>query len=149
MQRVVPRAQRSVSARSSGFAEHGFAVLVTDGRGNALAPPGPEWSKAVFGDVLSVPLETIRWTRLDAISVQLPDLDRGGSGSAAGPTAGRSAAIAVIRRPRRVPRGPFPGPRRTDQRLYDTHWRERFLGLPQQNPEGYDRSSTMTLGREA
>ena len=22
-----------------------------------------------------------------------------------------------------------------DQRLYDTHWRERFLGLPQQNPE--------------
>ena len=27
-----------------------------------------------------------------------------------------------------------------DQRLYDTHWRERFLGLPQQNPEGYDRS---------
>ena len=31
-----------------------------------------------------------------------------------------------------------------DQRLYNTHWRERFLGLPQQNPEGYDRSSTMT-----
>jgi dipeptidyl-peptidase-4 len=31
-----------------------------------------------------------------------------------------------------------------DQRLYDTHWRERFLGLPQQNPEGYDRSSTIT-----
>lgn len=30
------------------------------------------------------------------------------------------------------------------QRLYDTHWRERFLGLPQLNPEGYDRSSTMT-----
>jgi dipeptidyl-peptidase-4 len=31
-----------------------------------------------------------------------------------------------------------------DQRLYDTHWRERFLGLPQQNPDGYARSSTMT-----
>jgi dipeptidyl-peptidase 4 len=31
-----------------------------------------------------------------------------------------------------------------DQRLYDTHWRERFLGLPQQNPQGYDRSSTIT-----
>jgi dipeptidyl-peptidase 4 len=31
-----------------------------------------------------------------------------------------------------------------DQRLYDIHWRERFLGLPQQNPEGYDRSSTIT-----
>lgn len=32
-----------------------------------------------------------------------------------------------------------------DQRLYDTHWRERFLGLPQQNPDGYDRSSTQVL----
>ena len=31
-----------------------------------------------------------------------------------------------------------------DQRLYDTHWRERFLGLPQQNPDGYARSSTIT-----
>jgi dipeptidyl-peptidase 4 len=31
-----------------------------------------------------------------------------------------------------------------DQRLYDTHWRERFLGQPQQNPRGYDWSSTIT-----
>jgi dipeptidyl-peptidase 4 len=30
-----------------------------------------------------------------------------------------------------------------DQRLYDTHWRERFLGRPDENPGAYDRSSTI------
>jgi len=31
----------------------------------------------------------------------------------------------------------------TDQRLYDTHWRERFLGHPDQEPQAYDRSSLL------
>jgi dipeptidyl-peptidase 4 len=31
----------------------------------------------------------------------------------------------------------------TDQRLYDTHWNERFLGHPDDNPEAYDRSSLL------
>jgi dipeptidyl-peptidase-4 len=49
----------------------------------------------------------------------------------------------VIRRPD-VFHAAVSGAAPHDQRLYDTHWRERFLGLPQQNPEGYDRSSTVT-----
>jgi len=49
----------------------------------------------------------------------------------------------VIRRPD-VFHAAVSGAAPHDQRLYDTHWRERFLGLPQQNPDGYDRSSTMT-----
>jgi dipeptidyl-peptidase-4 len=53
------------------------------------------------------------------------------------------AAIAVIRRPD-VFHAAVSGAAPHDQRLYDTHWRERFLGLPQQNPDGYDRSSTIT-----
>ena len=53
------------------------------------------------------------------------------------------AALAVLRRPDVFHAG-IAGAAVTDQRLYDTHWREKFLGLPQQNPEGYDRSSTIT-----
>jgi dipeptidyl-peptidase-4 len=30
-----------------------------------------------------------------------------------------------------------------DQRLYDTHWNERFLGHPDENPEVYDRSGLL------
>jgi dipeptidyl-peptidase-4 len=29
----------------------------------------------------------------------------------------------------------------SDQRLYDTHWRERFLGHPDTEPGNYERSS--------
>ena len=31
----------------------------------------------------------------------------------------------------------------TDQRLYDTHWRERFLGHPGRYPERYDACSLL------
>jgi dipeptidyl-peptidase 4 len=141
-----PAAQRVLRVRSAAFcedqwfAEHGFAVLVTDGRGTPGR--GPEWSKTVFGDTLSAPLDD-QVDALDAISVQFPDLDRGRVAIRGWSYGGALAAIAVIRRPD-VFHAAVSGAAPHDQRLYDTHWRERFLGLPQRNPEGYDRSSTMT-----
>jgi dipeptidyl-peptidase 4 len=139
MQRVV-RVRDAAFCEDQWFAEQGFAVLVTDGRGTPGR--GPEWSKAVFGDTLSAPLED-QVDALDAISAQFPDLDRGRVGIRGWSYGGALAAIAVIRRPD-VFHAAVSGAAPHDQRLYDTHWRERFLGLPQQNPEGYDRSSTMT-----
>ena len=32
----------------------------------------------------------------------------------------------------------------SDQRLYNTHWRERFLGHPDDEPERYDRCSPVS-----
>ena len=139
MQRVV-RVRGAAFCEDQWFAEQGFAVLVTDGRGTPGR--GPEWSKAVFGDTLSAPLDD-QVDALDAISAQFPDLDRGRVGIRGWSYGGALAAIAVIRRPD-VFHAAVSGAAPHDQRLYDTHWRERFLGLPQQNPEGYDRSSTMT-----
>jgi dipeptidyl-peptidase-4 len=96
----------------------------------------------VFGDTLSAPLDD-QVDALDAISAQVPDLDRGRVGIRGWSYGGALAAIAVIRRPD-VFHAAVSGAAPHDQRLYETHWRERFLGLPQQNPEGYDRSSTIT-----
>jgi dipeptidyl-peptidase-4 len=140
-----PAGQRVVRVRGAAFcedqwfAEHGFAVLVADGRGTPGR--GPEWSKTVFGDTLTAPLED-QVDALAAICAQFPDLDRGRVAIRGWSYGGALAAIAVIRRPD-VFHAAVSGAAPHDQRLYDTHWRERFLGLPRQNPEGYDRSSTI------
>jgi dipeptidyl-peptidase 4 len=139
MQRVV-RVRDAAFCEDQWFAEQGFAVLVADGRGTPGR--GPEWSKVVFGDTLSAPLDD-QVDALNAISARFPDLDRGRVGIRGWSYGGALAAIAVIRRPD-VFHAAVSGAAPHDQRLYDTHWRQRFLGLPQQNPEGYDRSSTMT-----
>ncbi len=36
----------------------------------------------------------------------------------------------------------------TDWRLYDTHYTERFMGTPQQNPDAYTRSSVMNFAAD-
>jgi dipeptidyl-peptidase-4 len=46
----------------------------------------------------------------------------------------------VLRRPE-VFHAAVSGAAPSDQRLYDTHWRERFLGHPDEHPGDYDRSS--------
>ncbi|HEY6297078.1 MAG TPA: prolyl oligopeptidase family serine peptidase [Streptosporangiaceae bacterium] len=139
MQRVL-RVRGGAFCEDQWWAEHGFAVLVADGRGTPGRGPG--WSKAVFGDTLSAPLDD-QVDALDAVCAQFPDLDRGRVGIHGWSYGGALAAIAVIRRPD-VFHAAVSGAAPHDQRLYDTHWRERFLGLPQENPEAYDRSSTMT-----
>ncbi len=105
MQRVV-RARGAAFCEDQWFAEQGFAVLVTDGRGTPGR--GPEWSKTVFGDTLSAPLED-QVDALDAVCRSVPR---------PGPGAGRDPRL-VLRRgarghrrdppPRRVPRGRFRG----------------------------------------
>lgn len=140
-----PAMQRVVHARDARFcedqwfAEQGFAVLVADGRGTPGR--GPQWSKAVFGDILAAPLED-QVDALGAACARFPDLDRERVGIRGWSYGGALAAIAVIRRPD-VFHAAVSGAAAHDARLYDAHWRERFLGLPQQNPDGYDRSSPL------
>jgi dipeptidyl-peptidase 4 len=86
----------------------------------------------VFGPVLDDQI-----TALHATAADNPDLDltrvaiRGWSFS------GSLAALAVMRRPE-VFHAAVAGAGVTDQRLYDTHWRERFLGHPDKHPDRYD-----------
>ncbi|HEY6790028.1 MAG TPA: prolyl oligopeptidase family serine peptidase, partial [Trebonia sp.] len=141
-----PAGQRVVRVRSSAFceeqwfAEHGFAVLVADGRGTPGR--GPAWEKTVFGDALSAPVDD-QVDALMSVAEQFQDLDLSKVGIRGWSFGGALAAMAVIRRPD-VFHAAISGAAPHDQRLYDTHWRERFLGTPDENPTGYDRSSTMT-----
>jgi dipeptidyl-peptidase-4 len=137
-----PHAQRVLAARgahltSQWFAEQGFAVVVVDGRGTPGR--GPEFERAVLGD-LAGPVLDDQVDGLVAVAEQHPDLDLTRVGIRGWSFGGYLAALAVLRRPD-VFHAAVAGAPVTDWALYDTHYTERYLGHPEQDPDAYARSS--------
>jgi dipeptidyl-peptidase-4 len=135
-----PHAQRVVAHRaahltSQWFADQGFAVVVTDGRGTPGR--GPEFERAVHGD-LAGPVLDDQVDALHAVAAEHPDLDLTRVGIRGWSFGGYLAALAVLRRPD-VFHAAVAGAPVTDWALYDTHYTERYLGLPGGEP--YTRSS--------
>ncbi|MGW7353330.1 prolyl oligopeptidase family serine peptidase [Streptomyces sp. NPDC054784] len=139
-----PHGQRVVAAHnahltSQWFADQGFAVLVVDGRGT----PGysPAWEKAISRDLADVNL-TDQVDALHALAEAYP-LDLSRVGIRGWSYGGLLAGLAVLRRPDVFHAGVVGAPV-TDQRLYDTHYTERYLGTPQDDPETYAANSLIT-----
>ncbi|MGW4442722.1 alpha/beta fold hydrolase [Streptomyces sp. NPDC004682] len=138
-----PHGQRVVAAHnahltSQWFADQGFAVIVADGRGT----PGrsPAWEKAIHHDFTLTLDDQIE--ALHDLAKRYPlDLDRVAiRGWSYG---GYLSALAVLRRPDVFHAG-IAGAPVTDWRLYDTHYTERYLGDPAEDPGVYARSSLIT-----
>ncbi|MCG8971927.1 S9 family peptidase [Streptomyces sp. CL12-4] len=138
-----PHGQRVVAAHnahltSQWFADQGFAVVVADGRGT----PGrsPAWEKAIKDDVAAVVLQD-QVDALQALAADFPlDLNRVAvRGWSFG---GYLAALAALRRPD-VFHAAIVGAPVTDLRLYDTHYQERYIGHPDEQPEVYRRNSVI------
>jgi len=137
-----PHGQRVLHARdayllSQWFAEQGYAVLISDGRGTPGR--GPVWEHSVRGDKLTLAL-TDQIDALHAAAGKHPDLDLSRVGIRGWSYGGYLAAAAVLRRPD-VFHVAVAGAPVTDPMLYDTHWQERYLGHPAQAPEVYRRNS--------
>ncbi|MEW1545095.1 S9 family peptidase [Streptomyces tsukubensis] len=138
-----PRARKAVAAHdahltSQWFADQGFAVVVADGRGTP--GPDPAWEKAVAGDFGVVLDDQI--AALHALAGEFP-LDLGRVAIRGWSFGGFLAAMAVLRRPD-VFHAAVAGAPATDQRLYDTHYTERYLGHPDEHPEVYAANSLIT-----
>ncbi|WP_256103957.1 prolyl oligopeptidase family serine peptidase, partial [Streptomyces sp. ODS05-4] len=138
-----PHGQRVVAAHnpyltSQWFADQGFAVVVADGRGT----PGrsPAWEKAIRGR-LTLTLED-QVAALHGLAGRFPlDLDRVAiRGWSFG---GWLAGLAVLRRPD-VFHAAVVGAPVSDQKLYDTHYAERLLGHPDEEPAAYAEASLVT-----
>ena len=145
-----PHAQRVLRARSAyltaqWFAEQGFAVVIADGRGTPGR--GPEWERAVAGD-LAGPVLQDQVDALAEAAARFADLDTGRVAIRGWSFGGYLAALAVLRRPD-VFGAAIAGAPVTDWRLYDTHYTERYLGLPDTDPGPYDRSSLITVAERA
>ncbi len=142
-----PHAQRVLKARgayltSQWFAEQGFAVVVADGRGTPARGPG--WERAVAGDLAGPPLAD-QIDALQSAAERFGDLDTGRVAIRGWSFGGFLSALAVLRRPD-VFHAAVAGAPVTDWHLYDTHYTERYLGLPGADGDGYDRSAVLARG---
>ncbi|MFI6250446.1 prolyl oligopeptidase family serine peptidase [Streptomyces sp. NPDC051016] len=138
-----PHGQRVVAAHnahltSQWFADQGFAVIVADGRGT----PGhsPAWEKSIKDDVAAVVLQD-QVDALQALAADFP-LDLTKVAIRGWSFGGYLAALAALRRPD-VFHAAVVGAPVTDLRLYDTHYQERYLGHPAEQPEVYRRNSVI------
>ncbi|MDO8389342.1 MAG: prolyl oligopeptidase family serine peptidase [Actinomycetota bacterium] len=143
-----PHALRAVAAHnahttSQWFADQGFAVIVTDGRGTPGR--GSEWERAVLHDLATAPLQD----QVDALRAAADDypLDLARVGIRGWSFGGYLAALAVLRRPD-VFHAAIAGAPVTEWRLYDTHYTERYLGDPSVDATAYAATSLLPLADE-
>nr|WP_225891217.1 prolyl oligopeptidase family serine peptidase [Streptomyces dioscori] len=134
---TVVKATRWHHAVNQWFADQGFAVLSVDGRGT----PGRDraWETAIHGDQL-MPVIEDQADAVRAAAELFPELDPGRVAIRGWSFGGYLAAGAVLHRPDAF-HAAVAGAAPTDLRLYDTHWKERYLGHPDVQPDHYDRCS--------
>lgn len=124
------------------LAQRGFVVASVDNRGTP-APRGRAWRKCIYrqvgvlaSDDQAAALRALeaRWAFVDPARVGIWGWSGGGSMSLNAifrhPDLYRTAvAVAFV----------------SDQRLYDTIYQERYMGLPADNPDGYRDGSPITF----
>ena len=144
-----PHAQRVVRAydaflSAQWFADQGFAVVIVDGRGTPGR--GTAFERAVLGDLAAGVLDD-QVEGLTRAAEQHPELDLSRVAIRGWSFGGYLAALAVLRRPD-VFHAAIAGAPVTEWRLYDTHYTERYLGDPNEQPEVYDACSLLPLAPE-
>ena len=140
-----PHAQRVVASRaaylsSQWFADQGFVVVIADNVGTP--GKGSTWERGVHND-LAAPVLADQIEVLDALPDLEPRADISRVGIRGWSFGGYLAALAVIRRSDRF-HAAVAGAPVTDWRLYDTHYTERYLGHPDDNPAAYAATSLLS-----
>lgn len=136
----VVQASRQRYVLQQWFADHGFVVVCIDGRGTPNR--GRLWERAIKGDFIGLPLDD-QATALKLLAGRYPELDAGRVGIYGWSFGGYFSAMAVMRRPDVFHAGVAGAPV-CDWLDYDTHYTERYLGLPDENPSGYRDGNVLT-----
>jgi dipeptidyl-peptidase-4 len=146
-ERFSPMRLRSGAARTQWLADQGFLVVRVVNRGQT-ARQGRDFERALKGDLAGPTLED-QVEGLRALAAEVPEMDLGRVAIRGWSFGGYMAALAALKRPD-VYRAAVAGAPVVDWLDYDTHYTERYLGLPAQDPEAYRRSSLLALaGRGA
>jgi dipeptidyl-peptidase-4 len=124
------------------LAQQGYVVVSVDNRGTP-APRGRAWRKSIYGKV-GVLNSADQAAAVRALLRDRPYLDPervavwGWSGG------GSMTLNLMFRYPELYKVGMSVAPV-SDQRYYDTIYQERYMGLPQENAEGYRQGSPITF----
>ena len=116
------------------FADHGYVVVSIDGRGTPNR--GRAWQRAVKGDLIEIPLAD-QASALRRLGENYRELDLSRVGIYGWSFGGYFSAMAVMREGNLFRAGVAGAPV-VDWRDYDTHYTERYMDLPGNNPDGYD-----------
>ncbi|MAQ17226.1 MAG: peptidase [Sandaracinus sp.] len=141
---VKVRKGRDRYLREQWQADHGFLVVSLDGRGTPGR--GREWERATRGNLIELALAD-QVEGLRALGAAVPEMDLERVGVYGWSFGGYFSAHAVMQRPDVFKVGVAGAPV-ADWRDYDTHYTERFMGLPDENREGYDAASVLTYAAE-
>jgi dipeptidyl-peptidase-4 len=126
------------------LADQGFIVASVDNRGTPGR--GRAWEKAVYEKFGSVPLAD-QVAGLKALGAKFPEMDLGRVGVYGWSFGGYLAALAVLREPE-VFKAAVAGAPVVDWLDYDTHYTERYLGLPDKHAEAYREGSLLTYAKD-
>ncbi|MDX2130850.1 MAG: DPP IV N-terminal domain-containing protein [Planctomycetota bacterium] len=126
------------------LAAQGFAVVSIDARGTPRR--GRAWERAIHKDVIDIPLRE-QTEVLKALCARMPALDASRVGISGWSFGGYFAAHATMRRPDVYKVGVAGAPV-CDWIDYDTHYTERYMGLPAENPKGYASANVLTYCKD-
>lgn len=126
------------------YADQGFIVVSIDGRGTPRR--GRAWERVIKNNLIDIPLED-QCDAMLALCDKYPEMDRDRIGITGWSFGGYFSAMAAMRRPDVFKCG-IAGAPVTDWADYDTHYTERFMGLPDENKAGYEASNVLTYCKD-
>ncbi|MBI1829963.1 MAG: DPP IV N-terminal domain-containing protein [Planctomycetes bacterium] len=126
------------------YADQGFIVVAVDGRGTPGR--GAEWERAIYQMFGSIPLDD-QVAGLKALGVKFPAMDLKRVGIDGWSFGGYMSALAVMRRPNVFHAGVAGAPV-CDWHDYDTHYTERYLGIPPKDAAAYKEGSILSYAAD-
>jgi dipeptidyl-peptidase 4 len=124
------------------LADAGYIVLSVDNRGTP-APKGAAWRKIIYGTVGDLSSKDQN-AAIHALAARHTFIDRDRIGVWGWSGGGSNTLNAMFRFPDTYHVGVSVAPV-PDQRLYDTIYQERYMGLPTDNAEGYRIGSPISF----
>ena len=126
------------------LADQGFIIVSLDGRGTPRR--GREWERAIKNNLIDIPLQD-QVDGLQALGEKHREMDLGRVGITGWSFGGYFSAMAAMRRPD-IYKAAVAGAPVCDFRDYDTHYTERYMGLPDENQSGYEAANVVTYCKD-